>query len=329
MSARRFRRWASAILRVVLPAATVTAAWPASARAHEMSMAEMEVRETAPGEFLWQWSASSDKRPMGDDLVPRWPSPCHSTGPNAIRCDGDGLKGTLAVSGVGQRYSAALVKVVWLDGGAHVYTLTASQPSVELFGSADDRRGGGEIARAYLGLGIQHILSGIDHLLFVVGLLFLVGFRRQLIGTISAFTLAHSLTLACSVFGWITLRPAPVEACIALSILLVAGEALRQRDTLARRLPALLSFLFGLVHGLGFAGALKNVGLPAKHLPLALLTFNGGVELGQLLVVGVAYGLVRLPLSQRWLGSARRPALYAVGIVAAYWSWQRVAAVVL
>ena len=331
MSGRPFRRATVRVRQAGLAAtafAIATAAWPAPARAHEMSMAEMEVRETAPGEFLWQWSAASDKRPMGHDLTPRWPSPCQAVGPNAIRCGGDGLKGTLAVDGVGQRYSAALVKVVWLDGGDRVYTLTASQPSVELFGSADDRRGGGEIARAYVGLGIQHILSGIDHLLFVVGLLFLVGFRRRLVGTISAFTLAHSLTLACSVFGWITLRPAPVEACIALSILLVAGEALRARDTLARRLPALVSFLFGLVHGLGFAGALKSVGLPARHLPLALLTFNVGVELGQLLVVGLAYGLVRLPLSQRWLGRARRPALYAVGIVAAYWSWQRVAAVV-
>ena len=330
MSARRLPcSMSDGLRRALMMAALAVSASPAPAAAHEMSMAEMEVREIAPGELLWQWSASSDKRPMGDDLVPRWPSVCTASGPNAIRCGSEGLKGTLAMEGVGKRYSAALVKIVWLDGGTHVYTLTASQPSVELFGSADDRRGGGEIARAYVGLGIQHILGGIDHLLFVVGLLFLVGFCRRLIGTISAFTLAHSLTLGCSVFGWITLRPAPVEACIALSILLVAGEALRQRDTLARRLPALVSFLFGLVHGLGFAGALKSVGLPERHLPLALLTFNVGVELGQLLVVGLAYGVVRLPLSERWLRPARRPALYAVGIVAAYWSWQRVAAVVL
>src|SRR6185369_11818000 len=270
---------------------------------------EMEVRETAPGEFLWQWSAASDKRPMGDDLVPRWPSPCSATGPNTLRCGGEGLKGALAMEGVGKRYSAALVKVVWLDGGSHVYTLTASQPSVELFGSADDRRGGAEIARAYVGLGIQHILGGIDHLLFVVGLLFLVGFRRQLIGTISAFTLAHSLTLACSVFGWITLRPAPVEATIAMSIVLVACEALRERETLARRMPALVSFLFGLVHGLGFAGALKNIGLPQSHLPLALLSFNVGVEIGQLLMVALAFGVVHLPIPRRWFTGARRPAL--------------------
>jgi hydrogenase/urease accessory protein HupE len=296
---------------------------PTPARAHEMSMAEMEVRETSPGEFFWQWSASNDKRPMGDDLVPHWPDSC-AAGPNVLHCGAAGLKGTMTVEGVGKRYSAAMVKVVWLDGGSRVYTITTAQPSVQLYGSADDRRGKGEIARAYTVLGVEHILSGIDHLLFVVGLLFLVGFQRRLIGTISAFTLAHSLTLACSVFGWISLRPPPVEATIAMSIVLVASEALRDRDTLARRVPALVSFLFGLVHGLGFAGALKDVGLPQSHLPLALLCFNVGVEIGQLMMVLAAFLLVRAPVPQRWLAGARRPALYVVGAVAAYWSIQRI-----
>jgi hypothetical protein len=311
-------------LRFLLVVALLLLTSPA--RAHEMSMAEMEVRETSPGQFLWQWSAANDKRPMGDDLVPRWPADC-AAGPNALYCGPDGLRGTLTMDGVGKRYSAAMVKVVWRDGQSRVYTLTGAQPSVQLYGAADDPRGMGEIARAYTVLGVEHILGGIDHLLFVVGLLFLVGFRRRLVATISAFTLAHSLTLACSVFGWISLRPAPVEACIALSIVLVASEALRARDTLARRIPALVSFLFGLVHGLGFAGALKSIGLPRRHLPLALLTFNVGVEIGQLLMVGVAYLVVRLPISQRWLRPARRPALYVVGVVAAYWSWLRVAAI--
>jgi HupE / UreJ protein len=314
-----------ALLFAVVAAAAVLPAAPA--RAHEMTMAEMEVRETSPGEFLWLWSAASDKRPMGEDLKPLWPEGCEA-GPSALHCGSGGLKGTLAMEGVGQRYSAAMVKVIWLDGGSRVYTLTAAQPTVQLYGSADDRRGMGEIARAYVVLGVEHILTGIDHLLFVVGLLFLVGFRRRLIGTITAFTLAHSLTLACSVFGVITLRPAPVEATIAMSIVLVASEALRGRDTLARRVPALVSFLFGLVHGLGFAGALKNIGLPQRHLPLALLSFNVGVEIGQLMTVLVAYGVVSLPISRRWLGRARRPALYVVGAVAAYWSWARIAAIV-
>ena len=199
---------------------------------------------------------------------------------------------------------------------------------MQLYGSADDRRGSSEIAKAYTVLGVQHILSGIDHLMFVAGLLFLVGFRRRLIGTITAFTLAHSITLACSAFGWLTLRSPPVEASIALSIVLVASEALREKQTLAKRLPALVSFVFGLVHGLGFAGALKDIGLPQSHLPLALLSFNVGVEIGQLLMVTLAYGLVHLPWSQRWLGRARRPALYAIGSLAAYWSILRIAAIV-
>jgi len=304
------------------------ASWAGPARAHEMSMAEMEVRETSPGEFLWQWSASNDKRPMGDDLVPHWPESC-TADPNLLHCGKAGLKGILSMDGVGERYSAALVRVVWLDGQSYVYTLTSAQPSVQLYGSADDRRGRGEIAKAYTILGVQHILTGVDHLVFVASLLFLVGFRRRLIGTITAFTVAHSITLACSAFGWLTLRPPPVEATIAMSIVLVASEALSDKQSLARRWPALVSFLFGLVHGLGFAGALKDIGLPQSHLPLALLTFNVGVELGQLLMVGLAFGVVHLPISQRWLGRARRPALYAIGVLAAYWSWARIAAVVL
>jgi hydrogenase/urease accessory protein HupE len=311
-------------VRVALVAVAAVLALAAPAHAHEMTMAEMEVRETSPGEFVWQWSAASDKRPMGNDLVPHWPEGC-SAGPSALRCGSDGLKGTLTIEGVGKRYSAAMVKVVWLDGESRVYTLTAAQPSAQLYGSADDRRGTAEIARAYVALGIEHILSGVDHLLFVIALLFLVGFRRRLVGTITAFTLAHSLTLACSVFGWIALRPAPVEAVIAMSIVLVACEALRERETLARRMPALVSFLFGLVHGLGFAGALNSIGLPQSHLPVALLAFNLGVEIGQLMTVLVAYAVVRLPISHRVLGRARTPALYAIGVVAAYWCWVRIA----
>jgi hypothetical protein len=298
----------------------------APARAHEMTIAEMEVRETRPGELIWQWSAASDKRPMNDDLVPRWPAGCEG-GVNVVRCAG-GLEGTFSIDGVGQRYSAALVKIFWVDGQSTVVTLTGAQPTAQLYGAADDRRGRGEIARAYVVLGVEHILGGVDHLLFVASLLFLVGFRRRLVGTITAFTLAHSLTLACSVFGIITLRSPPVEASIAMSIVLVATEALRDRDTLARRVPAVVSFLFGLVHGLGFAGALRSVGLPQSHLPLALLTFNVGVEIGQLMMVFAAFTVVRLPVVRPWLGPARRPALYAVGIVAAYWSWERIVAIV-
>ena len=295
------------------------------AAAHEMSMAEMELHETARGEFVWQWGASGT-RAASTELMPVWPEGCRADA-NVVRCGASGLHGKLKIEGVGKRYSAALVKVFWVDGQTRVYTLTGSQPAVQLYGSADDPRGAGEIASAYLVLGVEHILGGIDHLLFVVGLLFLVGFRRKLVWTITAFTVAHSLTLVSASLGWLTLRPAPVEACIALSIVLVAAEALRRRDTLAQRLPALVAFLFGLVHGLGFAGALEEVGLPQQHLVVALLSFNAGVEAGQLLAVGAAFVVVELLRRQRWAPRARVPAVYAIGSVAAYWSWLRVAAV--
>ena len=304
---------------VALMALLAVIAQPAAA--HEMSMAEMQLRELSHGEFVWQWTAT-EKRPASEDLTPVWPSACRAEA-NALHCGDAGLQGTLAIQGVGKRYSAAMVKVFWLDGQSRVYTITSGQPTVQLFGAADDQRGMGEIARAYTLLGVEHILSGIDHLLFVIALLFLVGFRRQLFWTISAFTLAHSLTLASSALGWLVLRSPPVEATIALSIVLVAGEALHQRQTLARRWPALVAFLFGLVHGLGFAGALKEIGLPDNHLLVALLTFNVGVEIGQLLTVAAAWALWRL--SARWprLAQLRTALLYTIGTVAAYWSWLR------
>jgi hydrogenase/urease accessory protein HupE len=293
--------------------------------AHEMTMAEMELRETRPGEFMWQWGASGS-RPIADELKPSWPEACRADA-NMLRCGKAGLSGVLSIEGVGERYSAALVKVYWRDGQSRVYTLTERQPTVHLYGSADDRRGMGEIARAYLALGVEHILSGIDHLMFVAALLFLVGFKRQLVWTITAFTLAHSLTLASAALGWLTLRSAPVEATIALSIVLVDGEALHRRETLARRWPALVAFLFGLVHGLGFAGALAEIGLPQNHLATALLTFNLGVELGQLLAVGVVWAAWRVLRELRFADRSRVPLLYGIGSLAAYWSWMRVTAV--
>ena len=310
------RRWLLAALMLLAGAAG----------AHEMSMAELQVRELARGEFLVNWGPGEKSMPA-DSLTPRWPAHCRAEG-NALHCGAEGLSGRLAIDGVGDRFSAVIVKINWLDGAARAYTIAAGQPSVQLFGAADDQRGMGEIASAYVVLGVEHILSGYDHLLFVAGLLFLVGFQRRLVWTITAFTAAHSLTLVSAALGWLTLRPAPVEACIALSIVLVASEALHRRDTLARRLPALLAFLFGLVHGLGFAGALQDIGLPQQHLAVALLTFNVGVEIGQLLAVGAAWAVLRA--ARRWQGLPRLqvPALYLIGTLAAYWSWGRLAVMV-
>ncbi len=320
--------------RLMQAALTVLALlWAGLSPAHEMSMAEMDLRQTGPTEFLWFWSAGN--RTGDTTLQPQWPEGCADDA-GVLRCGTAGLDGRLGMKGVGQKFSAVLVKVSWADGQTRVYTLTAGQPAVTLYGSADDQRGMGEIARAYGLLGVEHILGGIDHLLFVLGLLFLVGLQRRLIWTITAFTAAHSLTLALSALDLLTLRPPPVEAVIALSIMLVAAEALHNKPTLSRRWPALVALLFGLVHGLGFAGALKEIGLPENHLAVALLTFNLGVEFGQLLVVAAAM-LVALALNmvhQRWqpgdrllLVRARAVALYTIGALAAFWTLERTAAI--
>jgi hypothetical protein len=186
----------------------------------------------------------------------------------------------------------------------------------------------GEIAWAYTVLGIEHILAGFDHLLFVLSLLFLVGFRRQLASTITAFTIAHSITLALSALGWLALRSPPMEATIALSIVLVANEALHKQPTLSRRWPALVALLFGLVHGLGFAGALRDIGLPQNNFSMALLTFNLGVELGQLFVVLNAFVVYKVMSAWSGFAKARTAVLYAIGSVAAYWSIGRIALIV-
>jgi len=314
------KRW---LLRIALSLLAAISLGPAGA--HELTMAEMEMREVEPGQFIWAWTASGSK-PAASELSPQWPAGCVAES-NVVRCGPGGMKGSFSVDGVGKRYSAALVKIHWFDGQMRVYTLTGGQPKVQLFGSANDQRGLGEIAWAYTALGVDHILTGLDHLLFVIGLLFLVGFRKQLIWTITAFTVAHSLTLGLSALGWLALRSPPVEAAIALSIVLVAAEALHRQQTLARRWPALVAFGFGLVHGLGFAGALRDIGLPEAHLPLALLSFNIGVELGQLLTVLAAWVLLRVLRKAPHLEQARTVTLYAIGGLAAYWSWLRVAAI--
>lgn len=306
--------------------ALLTTLLPGAVTAHELSMAELHLRELARGEFLWSWGPGGLQGLPEDELSPVWPERCTQDN-DRLSC-GDGLIGELSVDGIGQRYSATMVHVTWLDGQRRIYTITTGQPSVRLYGAADDTRGSVEIFTAYTVLGVEHILGGIDHLLFVICLLFLVGFNRRLVWTITAFTAAHSLTLIASSLGWLTLRSGPVEAVIALSILLMAVEAVRRDDTLTRRFPAIVAFAFGLIHGLGFAGALTDVGLPEQHLLLALLTFNVGVELGQLLVVGLAWGLVALVGQQAWAQRTAIPALYVIGGLAAFWTWERVSGIV-
>jgi hydrogenase/urease accessory protein HupE len=190
-----------------------------------------------------------------------------------------------------------------------------------------------EVAGTYLRLGVEHILLGVDHLLFVLSLLILVEGTRRLVATITAFTLAHSLTLAGAALGFVHVPGPPVEAAIALSIMFVAAEIIHGRHGtggLTRRFPWIVAFTFGLLHGFGFAGALNEVGLPNAAIPVALLCFNIGVELGQLLFVGSVLGALAMA---GWI--ARRAGIappgwgwrvppYAIGAVAAFWLVQRV-----
>ena len=182
----------------------------------------------------------------------------------------------------------------------------------------------------YIRLGIEHILLGIDHLLFVFALLLIVNGVRRLVWTITAFTVAHSITLAMATLGFVNVPQAPVEAVIALSILFLAVELVKQQQgkkDVAIRAPWVVAFLFGLLHGFGFAGALAETGLPPTEIPLALLMFNVGVELGQLAFVAMV--LIAGWLIHRTrtfpLRSAEMATTYVIGSIAAFWTIERIA----
>ncbi|MBC7380726.1 MAG: HupE/UreJ family protein [Burkholderiaceae bacterium] len=289
-----------------------------------MSLAEMTVREVQPGQFIWAWGAPAKSRPIAEDLRPLWPEGCVGDA-STVRCPDGGMVGTLAIDGVGDAYSAAIVRIIWRGGDSRVYTITQGQPRVRLFGKAQDDRGLWEVALTYSMLGVEHILSGFDHLLFVLSVLLLVGFNRRLIATVTSFTVAHSLTLAASALGALSLRSPPVETVIALSIVLVSAEALNHRETLTRRWPAVVAFVFGLVHGLGFAGAIKEIGLPAQNVNVALLSFNVGVEAGQLLVIALAFAVSVVARRVSAPPMARQALLYGTGTMAVYWTFSRAA----
>jgi hydrogenase/urease accessory protein HupE len=188
-----------------------------------------------------------------------------------------------------------------------------------------------QVARTYLALGVEHILAGIDHLLFVFALLLLVKGTNRLIATITAFTIAHSLTLAAATLGWVHVPAPPVEAAIALSIVFLAVEIIRsQRGTivLTQQFPWIIALIFGLLHGFGFAGALSEVGLPQSAIPVALMCFNIGVEIGQLIFVASVIALMKIlrHLQFNWPASAKIIPPYLIGSCAAFWVIQRLTA---
>ena len=217
-----------------------------------------------------------------------------------------------------------MVEAGFLDG-TRVTTLLREERETEL--APEMAQSGWIQAWRYGVIGVEHILLGPDHLLFVLGILLLVTSGRALVAAVTAFTLAHSVTLALAVLGFVSLKPAPMEACIALSIVLLAREVITDADSLSKRLPWLVAFGFGLLHGLGFAGALREVGLPEDQLALALVSFNVGVELGQLLFVGVVWKCRELARrrDEAWGRSMRTCAAYGMGSLSVYWVIERMA----
>lgn len=232
------------------------------------------------------------------------------------------------------RLAGVVVVARWADGsGASVYFRGAQGTVGVALGDLRAAPGSGtRVAATYFVLGGEHILLGIDHLLFVLGLLLLVRGLAALVMTVTAFTVAHSITLAASVFGFIPLERGAIEAAIALSIVMLAREIVaagRGELHLTHRMPWLVAFVFGLLHGLGFAGALGEIGLPERAIPLALLFFNLGVEAGQLsfvLVLVVLHRLIGGALERRL--QHVRPAMgYALGALATLWFFERLPAV--
>jgi hydrogenase/urease accessory protein HupE len=236
-----------------------------------------------------------------------------------------GLAGqTLSIDGIVGGVTDVIVRVERSDGTSQVERLLPARPQFTVKGAT----GTAEVAWSYLVLGVEHILGGVDHLLFVLALLLIVRGGKRIFATITAFTVAHSITLAAATLGWVHVPGPPVEAMIALSIVFVAAEivhGLRGKPGLTARAPWVVAFSFGLLHGFGFAGALAAVGLPQKAIPIALLMFNVGVETGQLIfvtfVIGARGALTRLPYPKKpWMAYATP---YVIGCVAMFWVMER------
>src|SRR3984893_5407177 len=310
------------------------------ALAHEVRPAYLEIDESAPNRFDVLWKQPSlgtlvlrlepklsnglldvppdEEYTANGFVIRRWRAR------NLPRDSFDGA--TLRIEGLEHTIADALVNVSFLSGQQIQTVLRPSTPSfgIHLTGT------GKMPVPTYLTLGIEHILTGFDHLSFVLGLLLLVRGRLRLIKTITAFTLAHSMTLAAAALGYVHVSAPVIESLVALSIVFVAVELTRAwqgQEGITTRYPWLIAFTFGLLHGFAFAGSLADIGLPLHHIPAALLLFNCGVEVGQLLFVGVVFTisalLRRLPWS--WLGGPVRWAIpYGIGALASYWMLERV-----
>ena len=311
-------------LATLLLAAGLLAA-AGSAQGHEVDSATLSLTEVSNGRFVVKWhvgSATLRERLAQPAVFPpacRWRTA-------ELDCGPAGLAGTIEFPWLKGSETRVMVAIDWLTGTRLLRVVGGNSPRLVVYGipASGGLRFLRPIAVDYTLLGIEHILTGFDHLLFVLALMLLVRSGKRLVATVTAFTAAHSLTLACTTFGWLSLPSPPVEAAIALSIVLVCAECLRDGDSLTHRAPWLVSFAFGLLHGLGFASSLLAIGLPEGHVPAALFFFNVGVELGQLGAIAVVAGLrflaARFGLRRAW---AARGVIYAMGTTAAYWSIER------
>lgn len=314
------------------------------AAAHEVRPAFLQITELEPDRFevVWKQPVMTNRRLPIDPVLP---DGCRAVSRSVPENSGTALierwqsecgmrSGRLAISGLSATLTDALVRIIYLNGDVTSTVLNASRPSLEL---SDSTPG----AAAYFLLGVKHLLLGIDHILFVAGLVLFIRVPWMLLKTVTAFTVAHSITLALSVLGLVTLPQGPVEAVIALSILFLARELMVpevERSRITRAAPWLMAFSFGLLHGFGFAGALTSIGLPRDQLATSLLLFNVGIEAGQL-------GIITLILAGGWLAGRlpeisvlQRPYMHrplpewgftvVMGSAAGFWTVSRVMALV-
>ena len=314
------------------------------AHAHDLRPAYLSITESAPEIYSVLWKAPA----MGElrlAVYPRLPLSAAEGSPHegAILNDAyierwtvhapTGFAGeTITFDGLPESRTDVLVRVERLSGEVSTARLTPASPSLRVPAAT----GWQQVGTTYVWLGVEHILFGIDHLLFVLALILLVGSWKRIAVTVTAFTVAHSITLGAATLGFLNVPGPPVEAAIALSIVLVAVEIVNSatgNESVTARLPWLIAFVFGLLHGLGFAGALSEVGLPSHAIPVALLFFNVGVEIGQLVFIAVILGLYvmlrrvlsALPLPKRLsFASLQIAGAYCIGGLASLWLIERI-----
>jgi hydrogenase/urease accessory protein HupE len=322
---------------VALAASAALALAAGSARAHPLAPALLELVETQPGRFDVVWKMPL-QQPVGSDVQPELPAHCTAAGSGAetrddasatlrqtFDCGERGLDGSnVAVRGLETSGTNALLRIELLDGRRFQAVLHSGAPALLVRA----RQSALDVMADYGMLGIEHILTGLDHLVFVFGLVLLVSGGRRLLYTVTAFTAGHSVTLSLAVLGYVSFPTALVEIVIAGTILALALELARPeppQSTWMRRAPWAMAASFGLLHGLGFAGALAQVGLPHEEIPAALFSFNVGIELGQIAfvlgVIGVRTALAgTLARAPAW---ALRAPVYAMGGLAVYWCLDR------